>query len=311
MVTSLMWTSCRLYPITTGGQSVASMGFSCVEPSAFLSIHFFLIPMPFFSCCARRNNQRQVAMSASTGLQLQGSDLAGESYFRFMLYAKTADHKWAGVAKKSLENISVAFFVRGAWTAPQTFIHKAVAPGEQVEQWIELIDVPSKLRFTNNHNDAWGFEKLWIERWMENAHVQQTLRERGPDDTREYSSDFWVRAAGANTGMGLSESLEVDFQCPATWKNRDIWQHDLVLDADSATLQKEDGSKYVFDNGQNCIKDVPDETTCQQLCQKEDACKFWTYGHQGTEWAGNCWLKPTSEDGYDWNARSSGPKQCS
>ena len=66
-----------------------------------------------------------------------------------------------------------------------------------------------------------------------------------------------------------------------------------------------DGDKT---NGKWEIPNVENPTACQVLCQKDNKCKFWTFGL--TEHKGNCWLKTSASGRKKHPGLISGPKNC-
>ena len=51
-------------------------------------------------------------------------------------------------------------------------------------------------------------------------------------------------------------------------------------------------------------------TTCQQECQQNQNCKFWTYDTSSNGIGLNCWLKNKDDFKLQKSERTSGPKYC-
>ena len=51
-------------------------------------------------------------------------------------------------------------------------------------------------------------------------------------------------------------------------------------------------------------------TTCQQECQQNEECKFWTYDTASNGLGLNCWLKSKDDFKVQNSERTSGPKYC-
>ena len=60
-------------------------------------------------------------------------------------------------------------------------------------------------------------------------------------------------------------------------------------------------------------KNIVDETKCQELCQKNDKCNYWTYGTTRVQrdYRKNCWLKSSDSGSKTNTGFKSGRKVCS
>ena len=69
--------------------------------------------------------------------------------------------------------------------------------------------------------------------------------------------------------------------------------------------------KYIDFYGSSIkVVSVSNPTTCQQECQQNKECKFWTYDTSSNGIGLNCWLKNKDDFKLQKSERTSGPKYC-